>query len=306
MNGQYYVLFASNNFHDNHPLNYKVVYNFEQIVSCEITSRRNNVTTYEVLHNANRKIYLDIDAIPSYEDMLTLVKDFKDFAKISSDYVITRNDMSNHGLLSFHVIFNTYTTVSNMKNLVNNFKFTTKHKFAHCIDISVYKLNQLFRLPYQHGQVETNQHKIVYWSDPCYEKLQKETKKYHETIKKIEELGELRKKRDKKISDQNPDCKSSEIIQLTSNDEEHKRLCNEIRKLADSLNTFGETEAHTKLHKTYLIQYIEDCEPYMLLWRPYDFAKMMTKPTLGSYVAPYEQIPDLSVTDAALAELTRD
>ena len=300
MQGDYYVFIATNDMKMCHPINFKLVRNFKQIAAFEHYSRVNHITCYEVLHNDNRKIYLDVDKIESREDMFKLVKDFIKFAKIPEDteYIITENIHSPKGKLSYHVIFDLWTNVSNMRNLVEQFKYSGINRLSDRIDSTVYTFRQEFRLPYQSGIDQDNVHKIIFWNNSDYETIQEDIKRVHSIEEKREELWNKR------------ETLSASLKTIT--DEVVKNKINDsIREITDTLtklpiyNDYSSTtySALEKIHKCSIIQYIENTPEYERKWIPVPFCNVFTIKLEGSYIPPEEQIPDLELSDDLISLL---
>ena len=112
-----------------------------------------DVCVLEVLTNAKRRIYLDIECIPNDKpEMINdIVTSFIAFMQLPSDtkYTLTMNAASaNHSGLSYHVILPYAMDYLLLKRCVAAFK--VKHpEYEKYVDQSVYSHNRLFRLPEQ-------------------------------------------------------------------------------------------------------------------------------------------------------------
>ena len=127
-----------------------------------------NLSLYEVLENSIRRIYFDIERIPTNEDKLIydIIRDLSAFMEINADnYGLTLNKGSHHEGLSYHLTFPYKTHAENILNLVRKFKLKYP-KYNDYIDECVYNVNRLFRLPNQYGLVEINE--IVGHLDDCF------------------------------------------------------------------------------------------------------------------------------------------
>lgn len=115
---------------------------------------------YEVLKRRVRKIYLDVEKVPtSCPDLIhELCSDFtlflctKGAEQITEEpsCVITFNKASaTHEGMSYHVIFHNYAMdYKNMLGIVTEFVNTVGKKYIEYVDTSVYSSLRLFKLPY--------------------------------------------------------------------------------------------------------------------------------------------------------------
>lgn len=118
-----------------------------------------NLSLYEVLENSIRRIYFDIERIPTNEDKLIydIIRDLSAFMEIDAEnYGLTLNKGSHHEGLSYHLTFPYKTHAENILNLIRKFKLKYP-KYNDYIDECVYNVNRLFRLPNQYGLVEINE-----------------------------------------------------------------------------------------------------------------------------------------------------
>lgn len=108
---------------------------------------------YEILNNDFRRLYFDIEKIPSDKPELinSLIKDLAEFIGIdSNEYGLTLNTGSHHPGLSYHLTFPYKSHAKNILNLIRNFKLQHMD-YRDYIDECVYNRNRLFRVPNQFG-----------------------------------------------------------------------------------------------------------------------------------------------------------
>lgn len=119
----------------------------------ESNSDNEKYTIFEILNNAIRRIYFDIENIPYEKEELIyeIIKDLAEFMEIdSNNYALTLNKGSHHPGLSYHLTFPFKTHAENILNLVRQFKL--KHpEYTNYIDECVYNSYRLFRVPNQYG-----------------------------------------------------------------------------------------------------------------------------------------------------------
>lgn len=113
----------------------------------------NRLTTYELLTNPRRRIYLDIENIPSDQpELITkLIDDWCKFIEVPNENIsYTFNSGSHHEGLSYHVFIPYATYGFNILNGIRKFK--CEHpEYVNYVDEKVYNRNRLFRLPDQRG-----------------------------------------------------------------------------------------------------------------------------------------------------------
>jgi len=128
-----------------------------------------STSTFEVLQNADRKIYLDIEQIPYDKDLLIfeIISDFQTFLNVTDkSYALTINNNSNqHGGLSYHVVLPYVLDNVIMKQTILTF-LTKFEKYNDFIDTTIYDIGRLFRLPNQYkplgdGLCELDYHRII-------------------------------------------------------------------------------------------------------------------------------------------------
>lgn len=125
-----------------------------------------DTSKYEVLTNKVRRLYFDIENIPSdnvnlindiENDINTFIKnkDANSGKQMNEDmkFVQTINQGSKtHNGLSYHLIcYNYCMNVMNLKGLVTEFLNTVGEKYKAYIDCAVYSSLRLFKLPYYIG-----------------------------------------------------------------------------------------------------------------------------------------------------------
>ena len=115
---------------------------------------------YERISSEVRRIYLDIDGVPTSEPFLILdiVKSLKDFFKEEvgeemseeMNFITTFNGNSEtHAGFSFHLYCRNYSmNVNNLHNLLAKFVSTSGKRYADYIDMSLYSKVRLFKIPY--------------------------------------------------------------------------------------------------------------------------------------------------------------
>lgn len=115
---------------------------------------------YERISSEVRRIYLDIDGVPSSEPflILDLVKSLNDFFKEEvgeemseeMNFITSFNGNSEtHAGLSFHLYCRNYSmNVNNLHNLLAKFVSTSGKRYANYIDMSLYSKVRLFKIPY--------------------------------------------------------------------------------------------------------------------------------------------------------------
>lgn len=111
------------------------------------------VCVLEVLTNRMRRLYLDIEYIPTDQpDLITdIITAFITFMEFDEDiqYCITKNEHSaQHEGLSYHVIFSVAMDYRSMLKCVKTFH-KAYPQYEEYVDDNVYTLNRLFRLPEQ-------------------------------------------------------------------------------------------------------------------------------------------------------------
>lgn len=121
-----------------------------------------NFCIFEVLSSNRRRMYFDIENIPSEKKTLIndLIKDLAEFLDVDKEnYALTLNTGSRHPGLSYHLTFPYVTAPLNMLNSVRNFKL--KHpEYKDYVDELVYSNNRLFRLPNQHGILQKDDEQL--------------------------------------------------------------------------------------------------------------------------------------------------
>ena len=126
---------------------------FDSVEELKEECDTDNGSTFEVLRYQLRRIYLDIEKIPSDDNGLifNLIRDWCNFLDIDEhQYFFTKNIGSHHGGLSYHLYFPFKTFTGNIYNAIRCFKVTYP-QYAPFIDECVYNTNRLFRLPEQFG-----------------------------------------------------------------------------------------------------------------------------------------------------------
>ena len=111
------------------------------------------LTTYELLTNPRRRIYLDIENIPNDQPELIkkIIDDWCKFIGVPNEKIAyTFNSGSHHEGLSYHVYVPYVTYGFNILNGIRKFK--CEHpEYVNYVDEKVYNRNRLFRLPDQIG-----------------------------------------------------------------------------------------------------------------------------------------------------------
>lgn len=112
----------------------------------EITS------TFEILRQPVRRIYLDVENIPEDQPKMiqSIIKEFAEFIGVSPvDHALTINNNSHHPGLSYHVYFPYKLPAKTILDRIKEFKQSVNGKYDEYIDELVYDRNRLFRLPNQ-------------------------------------------------------------------------------------------------------------------------------------------------------------
>lgn len=121
-----------------------------------------NFCIFEVLSSDRRRMYFDIENIPSEKKTLIndLIKDLAEFLDVDKEnYALTLNNGSRHPGLSYHLTFPYVTAPLNILNSIRNFKL--KHpEYKDYVDELVYSNNRLFRLPNQHGILQNDEEQL--------------------------------------------------------------------------------------------------------------------------------------------------
>lgn len=150
--------------------NYKYISLEDILINLSDGYLNNKVETktsrYEVLSNITRKLYFDIENIPTDQpdlihqianDINIFIKN-KDPVQVTEDlkFVKTINySSSTHTGLSYHLIcYNYCMNVLNLKGLVKEFLATSGSKYNSYIDPLVYSKIRLFKLPYYLGIIK--------------------------------------------------------------------------------------------------------------------------------------------------------
>ena len=117
---------------------------------------------FEVLSSDRRRMYFDIENIPSeYKTLINdLIKDLAEFLDIDKEnYALSLNTGSRHPGLSYHLTFPYVTAPLNILNSIRNFKLKYP-KYKEYIDELVYSNHRLFRLPNQHGILQKDDEQL--------------------------------------------------------------------------------------------------------------------------------------------------
>lgn len=158
-------------FTQSRPRNYE--WNYLEDITNDIIILHNegcntHASRYEVLNKSVRKVYFDIEKIPTdqpeliYQILSELNKFFKSKApeQVEDDmeFVVTHNKASaTHEGLSYHAICWNYSMdYKNLKGLVLEFINTVGSKYNEYIDSAVYSSIRLFKLPYYIGLQKQN------------------------------------------------------------------------------------------------------------------------------------------------------
>ena len=112
---------------------------------------RTGMGAYEYLEDFPiRRLYFDVDGVTNIKDFEKLVDDMVAYTGIK-EYVITENEYSRHGGLSFHIFFRASMQWLAMRNYVRKYKIDAESRkvpCAECIDILPYMKKQTFRCVY--------------------------------------------------------------------------------------------------------------------------------------------------------------
>lgn len=106
---------------------------------------------YEYLKDFEvRRLYFDVDGVKDIHQFETLLRDMVNYTGVR-EYVVTMNEYSRHGGLSFHVFFRAKMHWLAMRNYVRKYKLNAiarKVPCAECIDHLPYMEKQTFRCVY--------------------------------------------------------------------------------------------------------------------------------------------------------------
>lgn len=106
---------------------------------------------YEYLKDFEvRRLYFDVDGVEDIRQFKKLLRDMVIYTGVK-EYVVTMNEYSRHGGLSFHVFFKAKMHWKAMRNYVRKYRqnaIDRKVPCAECIDILPYMEKQTFRCVY--------------------------------------------------------------------------------------------------------------------------------------------------------------